>query len=35
MTTVRTLLGIIAILIGFFVVANLPDINRYLKMRRM
>ncbi len=35
MTTVRMLLGILAILIGFFVVANLPDINRYLKMRRM
>jgi len=35
MTTLRILFAILAVLVGFLVVANLPDINRYLKIRRM
>ncbi len=35
MTTVRMLFAVLAILLGYLVVANLPDINRYLKIRRM
>ncbi len=35
MTIVRTILAVLAILVGFLVVANLPDINRYLKIRKM
>ncbi len=35
MTAIRTILAVLAILVGFLVVVNLPDINRYLKIRRM
>lgn len=31
----RVVLGVLAVLIGSLVVMNLPDINRYLKMRQM
>lgn len=31
----RVVLGVLAVLIGSMIAINLPDINRYLKMRRM
>jgi hypothetical protein len=33
--TVRTILGVLVVLIGAFVAINLPDIQRYLKLREM